>query len=193
MEPHFAKNDKSIFYKYLDRSKNYFEYGSGGSTCQAAKRKNIERIYSVESDMEWHKKLKSQLSADSSKISFIYSEMDTRPNKWGHPGPKCTLQQKKNYSNHILTMNANTQKDIDFILIDGRFRVACCLKCFRITSEHCVIAFDDFLNRPQYREVLRYFDIIEKTKDKRMVILKKKKNVPFPRESTIKFYETIAE
>jgi hypothetical protein len=37
--------------------------------------------------------------------------------------------------------------------------------------DDCVIAFDDFLNRPYYHIVLDYYDIIEKTKDNSMVIL----------------------
>jgi hypothetical protein len=46
------KNDKEMFYKHLDNSKIYFEYGSGGSTYQASIRNNIIKIYSVESDKE---------------------------------------------------------------------------------------------------------------------------------------------
>ena len=57
MEPHLAKNDKEMFYTYLDKASTYFEYGSGGSTYQASIRKNIKKIYSVESDIEWQKKL----------------------------------------------------------------------------------------------------------------------------------------
>ena len=41
MEPHLDKNDKNMFYKYLDNATVYFEYGSGGSTYQASIRNNI--------------------------------------------------------------------------------------------------------------------------------------------------------
>ena len=58
MEPHLQKNDKEMFYRYLKNISVYFEYGSGGSTYQASIRKNIKSIYSVESDIEWQKKLK---------------------------------------------------------------------------------------------------------------------------------------
>ena len=51
MEPNLSKNDKKLFYKYLDNTNVYFEYGSGGSTYQASIRKNIKTIYSVESDI----------------------------------------------------------------------------------------------------------------------------------------------
>ena len=81
-------------------------------------------------------------------------------------------------------------KNIDLVLINGRFRVACCLKCYDIIKEECLIAFNDFLNRPCYNIILEYFDIIEKTIDNKMVILKKK-NVNIPKE-LIKKYELIA-
>ena len=58
MEPYLAENDKEIFYKYLDNTNVYFEYGSGGSAFQASIRKNIKTIYSVESDITWQKKTK---------------------------------------------------------------------------------------------------------------------------------------
>ena len=61
MEPLLAINDKQMFYKYLDNSKIYFEYGSGGSTYQASIRNNITKIYSVESDKEWQNILQQKV------------------------------------------------------------------------------------------------------------------------------------
>jgi hypothetical protein len=191
MEPCLSNNDKLMFYKYLDKSIIYFEFGSGGSTYQAALKKNIKKIYSVESDLEWHNKLKEILKNEN-KIIFIYNEMDAIPNNWGSPGPSSTDIQRKNYSNHPLYLNKNEKNNIDLILIDGRFRVSCCLKCFDIINNNCFIAFDDFLNRSCYHIVLDYYDIIEKTIDNRMVILKKKKNINFVPKELIEKYELIS-
>jgi len=188
MEPYLSKNDKKLFYKYLDNTNVYFEYGSGGSTCQASIRENIRTIYSVESDSEWHKKLKQIIQKPN--IRYIYNEMNTLPNTWGHPGKNATNIQKINYSNRIRKLSKEEQDSIDLVFIDGRFRVACCLKCYDIIKDTCLIAFDDFLNRAQYHIVLEYFDIIEKTRDNIMVILKKKKNVTIPKE-LINKYELI--
>ena len=116
--------------------------------------------------------------------------MDTQPNTWGNPGKHATNRQKINYSNHITYLSKEEQDSIDLVFIDGRFRVACCLKCYDVINDNCLIVFDDFLNRPNYHIVLKYFDIIEKTQDKRMVILKKKKNVNIPKE-LIEKYELI--
>ena len=190
MEPWLGKNDKQIFYKYLDKCNVYFEYGSGGSTYQASIRNNIKKIYSVESDIEWQKKLQQTIM--TSNINYIYNEMDTKPNTWGHPGINSTNIQKINYSNHIRKLSKEEQDSIDLVFIDGRFRVACCLKCYDIIKDDCLIIFDDFLNRSQYHIILEYFDIIEKTQDNRMVILKKKKNVNIPKE-LIEKYELIQD
>jgi hypothetical protein len=189
MDPCLATNDKEMFYRYIKNINInvYFEYGSGGSTYQASIINNI-KVYSVESDSEWQNKLKQIITTPN--INYIYNEMDTQPRTWGHPGKNATNIQKINYSNHIKKLSKEEQDSIDLVFIDGRFRVACCLKCYDIIKDNCLIAFDDFLNRPAYHIVLDYFDIIEKTKDNRMVILKKKKNVNIPKE-LIEKYELI--
>ena len=71
MEPCLKKNDKDMFYKYLNKSKIYFEYGSGGSTYQASIRNNITRIYSVESDKEWFNLLQNKIK--SNNITYFYN------------------------------------------------------------------------------------------------------------------------
>lgn len=191
MEVWLAENDKHMFLRYLDKCTHYFEFGSGGSTYEASKRDNIKNIYSVESDREWHNKLKTIIQ-NKANITFIHNEMDTKPNTWGYPGNNSTPEQKKRYSDQIVLLDESKTSDIDLIFIDGRFRVACCLKCFDQINDECIIAFDDFLNRQFYHVVLKYYDIIEKTIDNRMVILKKKKNVLVPREEIIK-YESIQQ
>ena len=189
MDPHITKNDMKMFYKYLNKANVYFEYGSGGSTYQASIRDNIKKIYSVESDIKWQKKLKKKIT--NKNVNYILNDMDTIPGDWGNPGKNATEQQKKNYSEQIKKLGKEEQELIDFILIDGRFRVSCCLKCHNVIQDNCLIAFDDFLIRRKYHIVLDYFDIIDKTKDKRMVILKKKKNICVSDE-IIKKYELIS-
>ncbi len=190
INPIFSENDKIMFYKYLDKSKNYFEYGSGGSTYQASIRSNIKKVFSVESDKEWYDNLVNMGLEKKVKLKFV--DLNCLPNNWGYPSIYVNDSDKKKYSSVILKMDKHILSSLDFILIDGRFRVACCLKCFKVIKENCFIAFNDFLDRKQYHIVLDYFDIIEETIDKKMVILKKK-NVEKPLDSVIKKYELIAE
>ena len=83
MEPWLGINDKLMFYKYLDKSTNYFEFGSGGSTYQASIKNNISKIYSVESDKDWYNNVSNKISLN--KITYIYNDLNTLPNTWGNP------------------------------------------------------------------------------------------------------------
>lgn len=187
MEPAFSSNDKTLFYRYLDKATHYFEYGTGGSTYQASIRPNIRMIISVESDYIWHNQFKFLL--ESSRVHFIYSDLDCTTHTWGKPGPNSTIKDWINYSDQIKKIDKEIIDKLDFILIDERFRVACCLKCFDLIKDDCFIAFDDFLNRPEYHIVLDYYDIIDQSSDKIMVILKKKPNTVAPPIYLIEEYE----
>lgn len=171
MNPHMKHNDMLMFYRYLAKSTSYFEYGSGGSTYQAAVRDNNQRIVSVESDFEWHTKLKSIVKSPA--VQFVY----------------CDINTSGEYSDAIRRYG---DKELNLILIDGRFRVACCLKCFDVISDTCLIAFDDFIDNPKYHVVLNFYDIIERTKDNRMAILRKK-SVAGPLTELIEAYEVIID
>lgn len=190
MEPHFGKTDIGMFYDYLKKAKNYFEFGSGGSTYQAITHNNIERVYTVESDINWYNKINNSIKSD--KVCFFLVDLKCKPNNWGNPGINCSNEDKIKYSDSLLNLNKEILESIDLILIDGRFRVACCLKSFSLISDNCFIMFDDFLDRKQYRIVLDYFTIVSLTKDKRMVILRKK-NCNGPSLDIIKQYELICD
>jgi signal transduction histidine kinase len=70
MNPYLSNNDIIMFYKYLDKAKIYFEYGSGGSTYQASIRDNIIKIYCVESDNDWLNKLKENIKKNN--ITYLF-------------------------------------------------------------------------------------------------------------------------
>lgn len=183
MNPHLTPRDYEIYKRYISSSKYYFEYGSGGSTYEAAMIPTIENIYSVESDINWINTIQSKLT-DKKNITFFYIDLKSNGN-WGNPGPKCSKSEYKKYSDAIYLVD---KSKIDTVLIDGRFRVACALKC--LILENAVILIDDFLNRPYYGIILNYYDVIEK--GDRLVCLKKKQNVSVPIE-LIKKYELITQ
>lgn len=182
MEPHIKPLDKLLFYKYLDKATNYMEFGSGGSTYQASIRPNIKTITTVESDLEWIEKLQSKITHPF--IQYNYIDIQAVPNNWGYPGEDCSPIHMKKYS------DVKAPSDTDLILIDGRFRVACCLKLFEQIKDKCIIAFDDFLDRNEYHIVLDYYSIIEKTTNNSLVILQKKQ-CDIPSIELIRQYEII--
>jgi hypothetical protein len=187
----FSLNDLKMFLKYLDKATYYLEYGSGYSTYQALIRNNLKKIISVESDIEWINKLK-KLIKNNTKIDFKYCDMKTLPNSLGYPGSDSNLSHWVNYSNAILSLDKNFLSKLDLVLIDGRFRVACGLKCYNCISDNCLILFNDFLNRKSYHIILDYYEIIDKTDNNKMVVLKKKigKNIS---KELIEKYERIKD
>ena len=72
MNPLFKKNDINLFKKYIYQSKIYFEYGCGGSTYLASLCNNIEKIYTVDSDIEWLNKVGLHINKKK-KILLIYT------------------------------------------------------------------------------------------------------------------------
>jgi len=187
MLPHLKINDRKLFYKYLDKATYYLEYGIGGSTYQASLRKNIKHIISVENDILWINKIEPLLEK-TSNITIKYIEMNIKSNSWGYPNNNNLPIILSKYSSIIYTLDPSFLQNIDMILIDGRFRVACCLKCFNVINNNCNILFDDFLNRPEYHIILDYYTIIENTSDNTLVVLRKK-NVSGPTLELIQSYE----
>jgi len=156
--------DRELFYEKLKQATHYHEWGSGGSTVQAARRGLA--VVSIESDARWHAELQQEL-ADLSSVDVVLVDLQCAPNNWGRPGP-ASDDAKRAYS------SAERAKGCDMVLIDGRFRVACALKLYTVIDERCTVCFDDFLFRPRYREVLRFYDIVESTPNESMVVLRKK-------------------
>jgi hypothetical protein len=174
IKAHLEPTDKTMFLKYLDKCNGiYFEYGSGGSTWEASKRKNISQIFSVESDITWIEKLVDKIK--STKTYFIHNNMGTLPGMWGEPGKDATFKQKMNYSDAL----GITKLNPSLVFIGGRFRVACCLKAWDIIDDNCIVLFDNFVGRKCYLIILNYFKIVDRTSEN-MVALKKRKDCESP-------------
>jgi hypothetical protein len=108
----------------------YFEFGSGGSTNVASYYKL--KVYSVESDVLWHNKLKNN------NINATYLTVDLKTNEWGFPGKDTTVEDWKKYFQAY-----QSKYEADIIFIDGRFRVICGLDIFpKIKNDTLVLVHD---------------------------------------------------
>jgi len=110
-----------LFKKYISNASTYFEYGCGGSTILVDSYSNIKRIVSVDSCFDWIEKTQKQIS-DANKVNFIYIDINANCKKWGNPRDKSKILDWIKYPNSILEQKEN----FDLILVDGRFRRACC-------------------------------------------------------------------
>jgi hypothetical protein len=150
--------EKRYFEEMIKNSINYLEFGSGGSTILAEKCvKN--KVISVESDKEWYNLLKSNFNNNNSKVNLHLIDLNCEPNTWGHPSKSCPDTLKIQYSNIGKTIDIS---DIDLVLIDGRFRVACALNIHPLISTNTIVLFDDFHDRLElYGVVLNYYNVIK--------------------------------
>ena len=121
----------------------YFEFGSGGSTNLASYYK--VKTFSVESDTEWHEKLKN------SGIKANYITIDLNVNNFGYPGANTDLNDWKKY-----IQSYKTEYNADIILIDGRFRVACALDIFSKIKKDTIILIHDY-KRKQYHILEQFY------------------------------------
>ena len=150
----------------------YFEFGSGGSTNLASFYKI--KTYSVESDTNWHKKLKD------SGIVANYITIDLKVRKAGYPGKNTNINDWKKYIQAY-----KSEYNANIILIDGRFRVACALDIFSKIKNDTIILVHDY-KRKKYH-ILEQFYIKVEVWDS-LALLIKNPNVNKIPENIYNFY-----
>lgn len=103
-----------------------------------------------------------------------------KPQTWGWLGQDCPAADIRAY---CYPHDLYALQDVDIVLIDGRFRVACALFCFLALRSD--VLFDDFWDRAEtYAMVLDYFSIMD-TRNDRMVVLRKRTDVSPPSDAVI--------
>ena len=159
-----STNEKRVFDELISQSKNYLEFGLGGSSLRALL-KSKAKIFSVESSSAWidHMRKYLVLRYYEKKRLYIFS-VDIGPTgEWGYPKSDQCKSLYENYSSKVF--GVVDHQLIDLVLIDGRFRVACTLKSIisLCGNKDVKFAIHDFWNRDHYHVVLKYLDVLEKT------------------------------
>lgn len=153
-----SQNERSFLLKQLSNSRNYLEFGSGGSTFLSILHSNT-KIYSVESDINWLeylRKWKIVKENEGKRLFFNYIDIG-KTGEWGVPIEKDKEHLYENYSKSIFTL----KKDFDLVFVDGRFRVACVLQTLLNCPETTKILMHDFNDRPFYHNILDFLEIID--------------------------------
>tara|TARA_Y100001958_G_C21153987_1_gene489453 strand:+ start:166 stop:801 length:636 start_codon:yes stop_codon:yes gene_type:complete len=163
----FGSHQANLFFlEKLKRSRYYFEYGSGSSTLIANKFK--KKFLSIELDKLYYDIIKKKINKKG-KIKFI----NIGPvGEFSYPLVKLKGRIKKYVECIDEEFKKNTYPDL--ILVDGRFRVACCLnllKFEKINKGSCTIIIDDYTKRKEYH-ILKSFFFIKKIG--RLALLKSK-------------------
>jgi hypothetical protein len=146
MVPRMSEEEAALFLSFVRNSRNYVEFGTGGSTVLASKHvKNS--ILSVDSSRDWLDQV--SLACGSSQTKPQLKFIDVGPTgDWGFPTDASTKSRWPDYHSAIWKVQQSSEADL--YLVDGRFRVA----CFAQTTLHCkpdaIIGFHDFSSRPAY-------------------------------------------
>lgn len=159
--PRMSAAETELFERYVKQATRDFEFGSGGST-KLATRSGIE-VYGVESDKFWVDTLHKE-AGPLCKVDYV----NIGPTKeWGYPVDSSHQDKFPLYSESI----KQHTEGFDFILVDGRFRVACTLNAIKHSLDtqqdvsNTLIFIHDFWSRKDYHAVLEFLDTVEKAED----------------------------
>jgi protein O-GlcNAc transferase len=171
-----SKGQRELFMKYLNNANGYFEFGCGGSTAIADSTEKLQRITSVESDYDWAKRISDLFP----NVTMLW--IDIGPTgEFGRPTDETLRPTWGRYSD----IWNKAEHTYDMVLIDGRFRVACCLAVILNQKGVKWIVFDDYKSRQQYHVIAPFVDIIESA-DSMIICVPKRR---FDRESAATLYE----
>lgn len=163
--------------EFYDAARVAVEFGIGGSTRIAAKT-GVGHLYSVETDPNWIEHIQSDPNVQAlqagRRVSFIHA--DVGPVKeWGYP-----VQMSSAASDAYLKgpWSQIPVDEVDFVLIDGRFRVATTVNASLRTDDHVIYAVDDYGDRTHYEELEELFDVVRRSG--RVILLKKGRSWSLP-------------
>jgi hypothetical protein len=141
-------NEIALFQTFLNRSRSYFEFGSGGSTVMAA---SLVRgpVSTVDSSQEWLDKVRAEIPASPHSRRLIYADIGPTGD-WGAPNDKSNLDGFLNYHDRVW---ANVEEPSELYLVDGRFRVACFCQIMTRMPSDIVVGVHDYRSRKNYHVV----------------------------------------
>ena len=147
------------FRQELAKCRFYLEFGSGGSTVEAD-RADIPGI-SVENDPYYHQAVRAALK-DGTQIRLCTVDIGTTKGG-GRPLFSKPTERRiavwRRYVEAPFPIIRQQGEFPDFVLVDGRFRVACAIETARQAREMgaaTLIMLDDYEGRPHYHELERW-------------------------------------
>jgi hypothetical protein len=157
MEP----DELAVLREASRRRQHAVEFGCGASTLLLL-RTGVGALDSVDSQPAWVKRVSDQPDAAAALRTgrLRMHCVDIGPTrKWGHPLSDESKARWPQYAQAV--WQAALPRPVDFVLIDGRFRVACALMARLNARSDALVAFHDFWTRlGVYGEILAFFDVV---------------------------------
>lgn len=132
------------------------EFGCGGSTGTLLEA-GILRLTSVDSDAAWLDRVggdhRCAAALEAGRLRLLHADIGPVA-EWGWPAHAGALPRWPAYWRNAW----EAAGEVDLVLVDGRFRVACALAGVPRLAEGAVLLVHDFWTRPHYRApLLRHF------------------------------------
>ncbi len=167
--PQMSAAERERLAAEFKRTRRYFEFGMGGSSLMAV-RAGIAEMVSIDSDPAWIEAVRSHPEiaprvADGS-VSLLHADIGPVAD-WGRPADRSALRKWSTYLSAGWAEWARRGTLPDLVLVDGRFRVACCLSvavaCARLPEDIYprVMMHDVDDKRAYYRDALELFEAVE--------------------------------
>jgi 16S rRNA G966 N2-methylase RsmD len=153
--PARQKAEKDLFLSYVQKTKNYIEYGSGGSTFEALKI-GVPKVVSVEGSQAWVEYMRAWKFIRDNEATgrLVLRYIDIGPTLgYSYPADDTCRGMWPAYSSQWIVGTPPS-----LVFVDGRFRVACALNA-AIRGASLVMIHD--FNRECYQDLLKYFDVVE--------------------------------
>jgi hypothetical protein len=159
MRPLMTDEEIACLRRYLASASVYLEFGAGGSTAIAADA-GLRRVVSVEVDANWVKKCEDHpsIAREISAGRLHFKLVDIGPIKrWGKP---VSTETAIRWPSYYLAPWEDLADDLpDFVLIDGRFRLACAYQVMLRCPPQTLFAIHDF---QRYQSTLHCATIVER-------------------------------
>lgn len=135
------------------------EFGCGGSTPLLLEA-GLGRLLSVDSDRDWLMRVgadpRCAPALAEGRLGLLHADIGPT-GRWGWPLDPARMPQWTGYWRDPWERAGA----VDFVLVDGRFRVACALAALPRLGPGARLAVHDFWARPAYQApILRHFDLV---------------------------------
>lgn len=169
--PRMSRRELALFRRMLDAGfRRYAEFGMGGSTLLAI-RAAFERIVSIDTDNDWVEALRRHAevapAVASGRARLLHADIG-RIGPWGNPAGRERIAQWPRVVGQMWAAWSELRVTPELILVDGRFRAACCLsvalmhRCAPEDATAPLLMIHDVSDkRPIYQEPFKYFDVVE--------------------------------
>lgn len=168
----------ALVQKYAAGKKSYLEWGTGGST-DVVSRLIDGPAFSIENHPQWCQKVQTTpyVACRIKAGSFSFQCVDTGPvREYGNPKNETDIPKFANYVQAVKEFGLPT---FDFIMDDGRSRVAVAFQAFQYMQEDSILAIhdypeDDKNERIDYRRVEEYFERMKDSVGTKIAIFRKR-------------------